>query len=172
MAPALRGPTLKRPARIDPGDTAAPGADLGEVDNRHSDWMAGAVQPALQMTGAADLVFGGDGDLAIGNQARLCGGPAHVERDQVGKAELLAGECCGDNPGCRSRLDRHRRHPQTLGDVEDAPTGPHDVELRQPERCDFTLQPVKIAGAQRPDIGAHSRRAGALKLANLGQDLR
>ena len=124
------------------------------------------------MTGAADLVFGGDRDLAIGNQARLRRRPAHVEGDQVGKAELSADKCRGDDTGRRAGLDRHRRHAQPLGDVEDAAARTHHVELRQPERRNRTLQPVEVAREQRSDIGAYRGRAGALELADLGQHLR
>jgi hypothetical protein len=98
------------------------------------------------MTGAANLVFCSHRDFAFGDQARLCRRPAHVERDQVGEAEFVAGECGGDHPGSRPRLDRHCRHPQPLGDVEDATARSHDIDLRQPERCDRALQPVEISG--------------------------
>jgi hypothetical protein len=104
-------PDFQRTAGIDPRDAAAAGADLGEVDDRHSHRMAGPLHPALGMPLAADFVFGGDDDLAVGDQARFCRRPAHVERDKVGKGELPAGECGGDHPGCRSGLDCYRRHP-------------------------------------------------------------
>jgi hypothetical protein len=132
--------------------------------------MPGALQPALRLA-AADLVFGRDRDLAAGDQAGLGGGAAHVERDQVGEAELRPGDARRDNPGGRAALDRHRRHAQPLRDVEHAAARPHDVKRRQPELGSGALQPAEIGGEQRSDIGADAGRAETLELADLRQDL-
>ena len=41
VSPGAAWPDFERAAMIDPGDAAAAGADLGEVDDRHPDRMAG-----------------------------------------------------------------------------------------------------------------------------------
>jgi len=46
------------------------------------------------------------------------------------------------------------------------------MKLRQAESRSRALQPLEIAGEQRPDIGAHRGRAGALEFTDLGEDLR
>ena len=119
---ALRA-DLQRAAGIDPGDAAAAGADLGEVDDGHADRVAGAVQPAVDVAVAAHLVFGRHSHLAAGDQAGLRRRAAHVERDQVGPAELPADQRGGDDAGRRAGLDRHRRHAQRLGGLEHAAAG-------------------------------------------------
>ncbi len=163
-------PDLQCAAGIDPGDAAAAGADLGKVDDRHPHRVAGALQPALGRA-AADLVLGGDGDLAVGDQARLGGGAAHVERNQIGEAELRPGEAGRDDPRRRPAFDRHRRHAQSLGHFEHATARPHYVKRRQAEPHRRALEPVEIGGKQGADIGAHCRRADPLELADLRQDL-
>ena len=72
---------------VHPSDAAATSADLKEVDDGHLDGMAGALEPAASLAaGTADLVVGGDGDLAALDEAGLGGGATHVEGDEVGDA--------------------------------------------------------------------------------------
>ena len=72
---------LERADVVEPGDRAAAGADLDHVDHRQHHRMAAGI--------AADVVAGRHGRLAVADQARLGGGAAHVERDDVGEAERL-----------------------------------------------------------------------------------
>ena len=82
---------FQRPTLIDPGNTASAGTDFSEIDDRHPDGVPCPMRPALRMPRAADLIFGGDGNLAVRNQARFGRRPAHVEGNQVCYSELLAG---------------------------------------------------------------------------------
>ncbi len=125
-------PDLQRAARIDPGDRAAAGADLGQVDDRHADRMAGAVHPALGVGGAADFILGRHRDFVADDHAGLRRRAAHVEGDQVGATELTSGQGCGDHAGGGAGFHRHRRHAQAFGDVEHAAGGSHDMQRRQP----------------------------------------
>ena len=94
-------PDLERAAGVDPGDAAAAGADLREVDHRHADRVAGAGDPALGVAGAADLVLRRHRDLAADDHAGLGRGAAHVEGQHVGQAES----------GGRPAPPRPRRRP-------------------------------------------------------------
>src|SRR5207245_2354507 len=77
-ARALRA-DLKRADLVDPGDAAAARAHLDHIDHGHHDRVAARV--------SADVVARGHGGLAFAYQARLGGGAAHVEGDQVGEAQ-------------------------------------------------------------------------------------
>src|SRR3546814_13346146 len=59
---------LQRAARIHPGDAAAAGADLGQVDEGHAARVPGAVQPAADVALAADLLFPRDRARAAAEQ--------------------------------------------------------------------------------------------------------
>ena len=161
----------ERTAGVEPGDAPAACAHFREVDDRHPDGMAGAVEPAPDIALAADLVFGGRLDPAVLDQARLGGGAAHVEGDEVRPAELLAHALRSDHPRGRPRFHRARRHLERLGHIEDAAVRAHDIERRQAELGEPGFEAVQIGGEHRPDIGADRRGAGALELADFGQDL-
>ena len=135
--PVARGARLRpracradpeRSARIDPGDAAAARAHLREIDDRQADGVAGAVQPAPDVALAAHLVLGGGLDAAVLDEARLGGGAAHVEGDEVRAADLVSQPLRRDDPGRGSRLDRGGGHPERLGHVQDSAVRAHDVE--------------------------------------------
>ena len=157
---------------IHPGDRAAAGRHLGQVDHRHADRMAGAVHPAIAAGAAADLVLGRRLVLPVADQAGLGGGAAHVERQQVAIARLPRHQRRGHHAGRRSRLHRHGRHGDRLGRFQDAAVRSHHVEPRQALAARGALQPLQVRRQDRPDVGAHRRGAGALELADLGQHLR
>ena len=171
VRPGAARADFQRPAGIDPGDGAAAGADFRQIDHRHPDRVAGAVHPAIGVAGAAHLVFGGHRHLAAGDQARLGGGAAHVETQQVGATELATGERGGDHPGGGARFHRRRRHRQRRLGLHDPAAGAHHVQARQAEAGDRILQPAQVGGEQRADHGADRGGAGALELADLGQHL-
>ena len=80
-AGALRA-DLRRAAGVQPADRAAAGADLGQIDRRQFQHVAGAdQQPRSGHHAAADLDRLGAQDLAVLDQAGLGGGAAHVEGD-------------------------------------------------------------------------------------------
>ena len=72
---------FERADLVDPGDAAAAGADLDDVDDRQHHRMAAGV--------AADVIALGDRGLAVVHQAGLGRRAAHVERDDVAVAERL-----------------------------------------------------------------------------------
>ena len=161
----------QRAARIDPGDAAAARAHLRQIDDRHADGVPGAVQPAPDVALAADLVLGGGLDAAVLDEARLGGGAAHVEGDEVRATDLIAEALRGDDPGCGSGLDRGGGHPEHLGHVQDPAVRPHDVERREIELGQGRRQAFEVGGEHWSDVGAHGGGARALELPDLGQDL-
>ena len=169
-AGALR-PDAQRAGAIDPGDRAAAGGDLGQVDHRHADRMAGAVHPAVAAGAAADLVLGRRLVLAVADQARLGGGAAHVEGEEIAAAGLPRHQRRGDDAGRRARLHGHGRHGDGLAGFEDAAVGAHHVEARQALGARRLLQALQIRREDRADVGADGRGAGALELLDLGQHL-
>ena len=119
-AGALRS-DLQRADLVAPGDRAAAGADLDHVDHRHHDRMAAGI--------AADIIARRHGRLAVADQACLGGGAAHVERDDVAVAELLADLRRGDDAADRAGF--HHRHRALLRDFRrhHAAVGAHDGEI-------------------------------------------
>ena len=144
---------------VDPGDRAAAGGNLGEVDHRHAD----------RMPGAANLVFRRGFVFSIANQAGLRGGAAHVERQEVQLAGLARNQRGADDPGRRTGLHRHRRHGDTFGGFEHATVRAHQVEPRQTHLSCRVLELRQVGTEDGPDIGADGGRAGALELADLRQ---
>ena len=133
--------------------------------------MARAVQPAPHVALAADLVLGGGLDAAVLDQARLGGGAAHVEGDEVGSANLITQPLRGDDPGRGTGLDGGGGHPERLGHVQHSAARPHDVQRGEMEFGEGRLQALEVGGEHRSDVGADRRRARALELTDLGQDL-
>ena len=117
------------------------------------------------------LVLGGGLDAAVLDEARLGGGAAHVEGDEIRAADLLAQPLRGDDPGRGSGLDRGGGHLDRRGDVQDPAVRPHDVERWETEPGEGRCQAFKVRGEHRSDVGAYGSGAGALELADLGQDL-
>ena len=92
------GPDAQGAGAVHPGDGAAAGRDLGEIDHRHADRVAGAVHPAVAAGAAADLVLGRRLVLAVADQARLGGGAAHVEGEQVARPICRATRAAATTP--------------------------------------------------------------------------
>ena len=158
-------------ARIDPRDAAAARAHLREIDHRHPDGVAGAVEPPSDVPLPAHLVLGGGLDAAVLDEARLGGGSAHVEGDEVRAANPVAEALRGDDSGGGSGFDGGGRHPERAGDVEHPAARPHDVERRERELRERRFQALEVGVEHRPDVGAHGGRAGPLELSDLGEDL-
>ena len=117
------------------------------------------------------LVLRGGLDAAVLDEARLRGGAAHVEGDEVRAAELVAEPLRGDDPRRGSGLDGGGGHPECLRDVEDSAVRAHDVKGREIELAEGRFQAFEVGGEDGSDVGAHGGRAGALELADLGEDL-
>ena len=165
------GADAQGPSAVHPGDGAAAGGHLGEIDDRHADRVAGAVHPAVGAGAAADLVLRRRLVLAVADQARLGGGAAHVEGNEVGAAGLPGHQRCRDDAGRRARFDGHGRHRHGLGSLQDAAVRCHHVERRQLLGTRGPFQALQIRREDRADVGAHGRGAGALVLLDLGQHL-
>ena len=143
---------------------AAAGADLDHVDHRQHHRMAAGV--------AADVIAGRQRRLAVADQARLGGGAAHVEGDDVGEAERRADLRRGDDAADRAGF--HHRHRPLGRDLRrhHAAVRAHDREVAaKADAAEARLQALHIAADLRPDIGVHHRRRHALELAVLAQDL-
>ena len=90
-------------AGVDPGDRAAAGADLDDVDDGHHHRVAGVVGAP------ANLVLGGRRDLAVEDQRALGSGAADVEVDDVGLAAAGADAGRPDQAGGGAGLDHRDR---------------------------------------------------------------
>ena len=113
---------LERADLVDPGNAAAAGADLHDVDHRHHRRMAVRI--------SADVIALGDGRLAAMHEAGLGRGAAHVEGDGVLVAEIAADlrgrNDAADRPGFHHG-DRHllggvRRHQAAVRLHDQQPT--------------------------------------------------
>ena len=119
------GADAQQAERIDPGDAAAAGADLDEVHRRRLEKQAAAF---LEASHARHLELGGARRLAAGDQRDLGGRAAHVEGENVGRAEPL-GEMRGDrDAGSGPGLDQP--HRELAGEIEAqrAAAGAHHEE--------------------------------------------
>ena len=122
---------------------AAAGADLDHVDHRQHHRMAAGI--------AADIVAGRHGRLAVAHQARLGGGAAHVEGDDVRRAERAPDPGRRDNAADRPGLHHRGR---ALG----RDFGRHHAAVRAHDR----ERAAKSDRAQARIRGSsHSRRPSA-----------
>ena len=162
-AGALRA-DLERADVVDPGDRAAAGADLDHVDHRQHHRMAAGI--------AADVIAGRQRRLAVADQARLGGGAAHVERDDVGIAERDADPRRGDDAADRPGF--HHRHRPLGRDLRrhHAAVRAHDRQVAaKADAAEARLEVLHIAADLRADIGVDHRGRHALELAVLAQDV-
>ena len=161
---------LQEAQLVDPGDAAAPGADLDHVDDRSLDGQPAA---PLEPVDPGGLHARRDVRLAVLDQAGLGGGAAHVEGDDVvvadPAAEMGAGQGAAGGPGLQEpdgEADRHLRRHQAaggLGEVEPAP------EAATFEGRD---EAAHVAGHQGLDVGVGGGGRGALVFAELRVHLR
>ena len=82
---------------VDAGDGAAAGADFHHFDDRNAHRNAGALHVAV---GAGDFEFAGAFRFAIGEQADLGGGAAHVEGEDFGQ-RAFGGDFGGEDGAAR-----------------------------------------------------------------------
>ena len=129
-ARALR-PDAQQAARVDPGDRAATGADLDEVDDGRPHRVARqghAADPGPRVP--ADVVVLRHRRAAVLDQADLRGRAAHVEGEDVRPAERLAEVRRGDHARGRPRLDHEDRTAAGGIGAEDAAARLHHEQLR------------------------------------------
>src|SRR5262249_32488699 len=95
------GPDAQCAAAVDPRDAAAPGAHLGQVDDRDLDREAGAGTGAAEAAFAADLEVVGDLRPPLADDARLGRRATHVEGDDLVGIEQAPADPGGDRT-CRA----------------------------------------------------------------------
>ena len=166
-------PDLEAASRVEPRDASAAGPDLGDVDRGDAEELtASSQETASGGERTAGFVLPAPGDGAVLDQRRLCGRPAHVERDHVLPSEPARDRQGGDDAGRRPRLEGEDRAHPGVGRGHDAAGGLHDHHGRAdlPSR-QATSDVVEIDG----DQGLHVRIDGScgrpLVLALLAQDV-
>ena len=159
-AHALR-PVAQAAARVDPGDAAAAGADGDDLDRGEHDRVAELDRPLV-----------GDAHLTAVHQRDVGAGAAHVEADGVVEAALAGEEGAGHGPRCRAgdgdaggvAGDRLRGH--------DAAAGVEDEDVAFVLAIAQAVGEIRqVAADDRRQAGVDDRRAEALVLEDLGQDL-
>ncbi len=141
--------------RIEPGDRAAAGADLDDVDHRRLDR-----KPFHIAAGVVDRV---DREAAVLDQRALGGGAAHVEGDDVLQAQRL-----GIGAGADAAADRtgfHEAHwlPAGALDRKQAAVRAHHIKRAGKALAgEVALEPPDIGRDLRADIGVGGDRRGAL----------
>ena len=155
--------------RVDPRDRAAAGADLDHLDHRDLDREAAAL---LEVVAAVDLELRGDERLAVGDDARLGGGAAHVERQQVLVPEERAVVRGGEGAGRGPRLDQPDGVAAPGIGLAEPAVRLHDEEAAADAGpAQPLLEPPEVALGQPLDVHVGERRRRALVLADLGHEL-
>ncbi len=104
-------PDQQQAAWVHGGQRAAARSDLGDVDRRHLEEIAAALDEAAGRAHAlAELVFGGQRRHAVVDDRRLGGRAAHVEHDDVAVADHLA-----EPGGARDARRPGPRRPRNTG---------------------------------------------------------
>ena len=156
--------------RVDPGDAAAAGADLDQVDRWRLEKQAAAL---LETAHAGHLELRRARRLAAGDQRDLGGRAAHIESQDVGRAEPL-GKMRGDRDASSGPgLDQPDRELAREIEAQRAAAGAHHEEGAA--RASF-LQGLRelgqIARHQRLDVGIGHGGGNAAVLADLRQHAR
>ena len=121
---------LQRADFVDPGDAAATGTNLDDIDDGHHHRMATRV--------ATNVVSLRHGRLARSHEARLRRRPAHVKGNDVLVAQRLADFRRGDDSADRARFHHHDRPRDGRFRRHDAAVGLHDREFAaEAERCEL-----------------------------------
>src|SRR4051812_43146725 len=153
-ARALRS-DMDAAGRIAPRNRAAARSDLDDVDDRNLHRLAARL--------AADDVAVFDGRDAVGDQACLRRGAAHVEADAALDAHQRREPARTDNAGDRAGF--HHRHRLLLGETHrhHAAVGAHDVDLAAELLvAQVVLQPAQIGLHARADESVERGGRGAL----------
>ena len=94
---------LECTAAIEPGDAAAAGSDLDDIDDRRLDRITGRKRRPLQ------AVIAGDFDFAAFDQGALGGRSADVQRNDIRFADVLADQCRANDASGGAGLDEMDR---------------------------------------------------------------
>ena len=157
-------PDMKPAGVVDPGDRAATGADLDNVDHRAPDREAGLV--------AADEVGRMEAERAVANNRALGRRAPHVEGDQVGQVERGAIDTGPDAAADRAGFDKGYWLPQRAFDRQHAAVRAHHVKrLVESGIGEPALEPAGIGRHAWADDGVGRSRAAAFVLVPLARQL-
>ena len=152
-------------AGVDPGNAAAAGPDLDDIDHRSFDWIASILLIAF------DSVVGGDRDLALMNQRALGCSSTDIECDQIvktrGATDLRGSDHASDGPG----FDHMDWLP--LGKTESLRTaiGFHHIKSRVDANFSQTRFEIpQIVSGRWSHIGVQHCSARAFVFAPLSRD--
>jgi hypothetical protein len=159
--------------RIDPGDAAPTGADLGEIDRGNLDRHPGSLASAAEAARAADVEVVGDVGPTVTHDTRFRGRAPHVERDDIAPTDVAADVLGRDHSRGGPGLDRVHRPPGRERGRHDAAARAHDVDGRRDARvAQSALEVDEVSLHHRAHVGRHQGGRGSLVLAKLGPDLR
>jgi hypothetical protein len=153
-------PHVEDPARVDPGNRSATGAQGVDVDagQRH--------------LAAAHRLIAGEVGLAALEQRDVGAGPAHVEGDEIALADHPRAVGATGDAARGAREDRPCGEANRVGDGGHAAVRLHDEHaaaiagFRQAR-----LEPAQVPGEHRAHVGVHHGGAEALVLLDLRQHL-
>jgi hypothetical protein len=149
---------------IAPGERAAAGANLDDVDHRQLHGLAGEL--------VADHVALLDRRDAGADQRAFGRGAAHVEADRALDAQQLGQSSGADHAGDRARFHHRHRLAPRLRDRHGAPVRAHDRDPAGKARLlREAFETSEVAGNARTDKGVEHRRGGALVFAEFAQNL-
>ena len=114
----------------------------------------------------------GDLRLAAADQAHVVAGPAHVDRDEVGRARRARDVAGGDHPAGRPGAKHGDRLPGDVGRGHEAAIRLHEQQVAGiAGTAQFLFEVAQVTLDLRRDVGVHERRRGAFELGRLRQDL-
>ncbi len=141
---------------VEPGDRAAAGADLGDVDRRDADQLAAAAkEPAARGEGRADLVLLAERYTAVLDQRSLRRRASEVERDRVLVPEGLRERERRDDARGRAGFQRIHRASGRVVAGHRAAGGLEDGERRRHARG---VEPSAQIGRRTGSSAARCRR--------------
>ena len=167
-ARALR-PHHEPAQRVHAGDGASAGADLDHLDDRDLDREPAAL---LEVVAAVDLELRRDQRLAVRDHARLGGGAAHVEGEEVLVAEEHAVVGGGEGAGGGAGLDEPDGIAAARLGLAEAAVRLHDEEPpADADPAEPVAEPPQVALRQALHVDVGERRGRALVLADLRHEL-
>ena len=160
-------------AGIDPGDAAAAGAHLDDVDDRRQDRVAAAARdPGARSGVTAGLELGDHRDGPVHDQAHLRRGAAHVERDRVPVSGALGEVLRRHHARRRPRLEHVDGPPLGRVHRHHAAARLHDLQLgADAVSIETLLDGAEVLRHDGRDVGVDHRGAGAPVLADLRRNL-
>ena len=162
-------PDLQQSELVDARDAAAARADLHQIDRRDRDRKARSL---LEPIHARDLEVVAELRLALLDETRLCGRPAHVETEQAIELQPLRVPGAGERTGGRTGLDHSDRIPRRDLRRHDATVRKHDEQpAAEPLFIEPALELVEIRPDHRHCRGVAGGRDHARVFTDLWRDI-